>query len=141
VLTGAFVFVADLIRADPGPSTCDFIALSSYGEGRRPSGAVTLTRDLTRDVTDRHVVIVEDIVDTGRTLLFLRETLLARRPRSLRTVALLNKASRREVDVPIEHIGFDIEDRFVVGYGLDIADRYRHLPFIGVVCERRGGDS
>ena len=132
VLTGAFVFMADLMRAYAGPSTCDFIALSSYRDGTTSTGTVTLVRDLTRDIAGRHVVIVEDIVDTGWTLTYLRKTLLDRAPASLRTVALLNKPSRRQVEVPVELVGFDIEDHFVIGYGLDLAGQYRNLPFIGI---------
>lgn len=132
VLTGAFVFLADLMRAYPGPSSCDFIAVSSYRYGAESAGAITLVRDLAEDITGRHVVIVEDIIDTGWTLSYLRARLLARGPASLRTVALLSKPARRQVDVPVELIGFEISDHFVVGYGLDLAGRYRNLPYIGV---------
>ncbi|MEZ5320340.1 MAG: hypoxanthine phosphoribosyltransferase [Vicinamibacterales bacterium] len=133
VLKGAFVFLADLMRAFPGPVTCDFIAVSSYGSGTSTSGEVRLTKDVDASLEGRHVVIVEDIVDTGLTLSYLQEILRARGPRTLRTACLLNKPSRRKVDVRVEHIGFTIEDRFVVGYGLDVGERHRNLPFIGVI--------
>jgi hypoxanthine phosphoribosyltransferase len=133
VLKGAFVFLADLVRAMDGPVTCDFIAVSSYGAGTSSSGEVRLTKDLDQSLEGRDVVIVEDIVDTGLTLAYLQDILRARRPRSLRTACLLSKPSRRKVDVPVDHIGFTIEDKFVVGYGLDVDERFRNLPHIGVV--------
>lgn len=133
VLKGAFVFLADLIRACEGPVTCDFIAVSSYGGGTTSSGEVRMTKDVDHSLEGRHVVIVEDIVDTGLTLSYLQEILRARGPRSLRTACLLSKPSRRKIAVSVEYIGFTIEDRFVVGYGLDVDEKYRNLPFIGVV--------
>jgi hypoxanthine phosphoribosyltransferase len=133
VLKGAFLFLADLVRAMPGSVTLDFMATSSYGEGTRSSGEVRLVKDLDTGLEGRDVVIVEDIVDTGLTLHYLQEILRARGPRSLRTACLLSKPSRREVDVPVEYVGFTIEDRFVVGFGLDYAERHRHLPHIGVL--------
>ncbi|MEO8069891.1 MAG: hypoxanthine phosphoribosyltransferase [Acidobacteriota bacterium] len=133
VLKGAFVFLADLIRASSGPVTCDFIAVSSYGGGQTTSGEVRLTKDLDCSLQGRDVVIVEDIVDTGLTLSYLQEILRAREPRSLRTACLLSKPSRRRIDVAVEYIGFTIEDRFVVGYGLDCAEQHRNLPYIGVI--------
>ena len=133
VLKGAFIFLADLVRAMDGPVTCDFIAVSSYGAGMTSSGEVRLTKDLDQSLDGRDVVIVEDIVDTGLTLTYLQDILRARRPKSLRTACLLSKPSRRKVDVPVEYIGFTIEDKFVVGYGLDFDERYRHLPYIAVV--------
>ena len=133
VLKGAFVFLADLMRAFEGPVTCDFIAVSSYGGGKTSSGEVRLTKDLDRSLQGRHVVVVEDIVDTGLTLSYLQEILQAREPASLRTACLLSKPSRRKIEVRVEYIGFTIEDRFVVGYGLDFDERYRNLPFIGVL--------
>ena len=135
VLKGAFVFLADLIRAMEGPVTCDFIAVSSYGSGTTSSGEVRLTKDLDRSLEGRDVVIVEDIVDTGLTLSYLQEILRAREPRSLRTACLLSKPSRRKVDVRVEYIGFTIEDRFVVGYGLDFDER---LPQPAVHRRARG---
>jgi hypoxanthine phosphoribosyltransferase len=133
VLKGAFMFLADLIREIDGPVTCDFIAVSSYGSGTTSSGEVRLTKDLDRSLEGRDVVIVEDIVDTGLTLSYLQDILRAREPRSLQTACLLSKPSRRKVDVKVEYIGFSIEDRFVVGYGLDFDERYRNLPYIGVM--------
>ncbi len=132
VLKGAFIFLADLVRALPGDVTMDFIAVSSYG-GTTSSGEVRLLKDLDQGLQGRAVLIVEDIVDTGLTLSYLQEILRARAPRSLRTVCLLSKPSRRLVEVPVEYVGFTIEDRFVVGYGLDHDGRYRHLPHIAVI--------
>jgi hypoxanthine phosphoribosyltransferase len=137
VLKGAFMFLADLMRQMKGDVTCDFIALSSYGAGTKSSGEVRLLKDLDRGLDGRDVVIVEDIVDTGLTLSYLQEILRARAPHLLRTACLLSKPSRRKVDVPVDYVGFSIEDRFVVGYGLDVDERYRHLPDIRVV---KGGD-
>ena len=133
VLKGAFMFLADLMRHIGDPVTCDFIAVSSYGGGTSTSGEVRLLKDLDTGLENRHVVIVEDIVDTGLTLSYLQDILRARDPRSLRTACLLSKPSRRKVDVTVEYIGFTIEDRFVVGYGLDFDERYRNLPYIGVL--------
>jgi hypoxanthine phosphoribosyltransferase len=133
VLKGAFVFLADLMRAFEGPVTCDFIAVSSYGSGKTSSGEVRLMKDLDRSLEGRDVIIVEDIVDTGLTLSYLQDILRAREPKSLRTACLLSKPSRRKIDVQVEYIGFTIEDRFVVGYGLDFDERYRNLPYIGVL--------
>ena len=133
VLKGGVVFVADLMRALARPVTVDFVRLASYGSGTRPSALPRLVKDLDDDVADRDVLIVEDIVDTGRTLALLIDTLRARRPRSLRTVTLLDNPSRRRVEVGVDHVGFTIADGFVVGYGLDHAERYRHLPYIGVL--------
>ena len=133
VLKGAFMFLADLIRQMPGEVTCDFIALSSYGSSTRTSGEVKLLKDLDRGLEGRDVVIVEDIVDTGLTLNYLQEILRAREPHSLRTACLLSKPSRRQIDVAVDYIGFSIDDRFVVGYGLDVDERYRHLPDICVL--------
>ena len=133
VLKGAFVFLSDLIRAIPGDLSLDFIALASYAQGTTTSGEVRLVSDLDMAIEGRHVVIVEDIVDSGKTLLYLQEILRARNPRSLATACLLDKPSRRQVTVKVEYIGFTIEDRFVVGYGLDYAERYRNLPYIAVL--------
>lgn len=133
VLKGAFVFLADLVRAMDGPTSLDFIAVSSYGSGTSTSGEVRVMKDLDRSVEGRDVVIVEDIVDTGLTLSYLQEILQARNPKSLRTACLLSKPSRRKIGVKVEYVGFTIEDRFVVGYGLDFDERYRNLPYIGVL--------
>ena len=133
VLKGAFMFLSDLVRTIGGPVTCDFIAVSSYGARKTSSGEVRLLKDLDQTLEGRDVIIVEDIVDTGLTLSYLQEILRAREPRSLRTACLLSKPSRRKVDVAVEYIGFTIEDRFVVGYGLDFDELHRNLPFIGVM--------
>ena len=133
VLKGASVFLSDLARAIDGEVSLDFIAVSSYGAGTKSSGQVQLMKDLDSAIVGRDVVIVEDIVDTGLTLHYLQEILRARSPRQLRTACLLSKPSRRQIEVPVEYIGFTIEDRFVVGYGLDYAERYRNLPYIAVV--------
>jgi hypoxanthine phosphoribosyltransferase len=133
VLKGAFMFLGDLIRCLDGRVTIDFMALASYGGGTTSSGEVRLVKDLDKGLEGRDVIIVEDIVDTGLTLHYLQEILRARGPKSLRTACLLNKPSRRMIQVPVEYIGFTIEDRFVVGYGLDYAEQHRHLPYIGVL--------
>jgi hypoxanthine phosphoribosyltransferase len=133
VLKGAFLFLGDLIRALHGQVTIDFMACSSYGAGTSSSGEVRLSKDLDSRIEGRDVILVEDIVDTGLTLHYLQEILLTRGPRSLRTACLLSKPSRRKIDVKVDYIGFTIEDRFVVGYGLDYAEQYRNLPYIGVL--------
>jgi hypoxanthine phosphoribosyltransferase len=133
VLKGAFVFLADLARAYEGDATLDFMAVSSYGTSTKSSGQVQVLKDLGTGIEGRDVVIVEDIVDTGLTLMYLQDILKARAPRSLKTACLLSKPSRRKVDVKVEYIGFTIEDKFVVGYGLDYAEKYRHLPYIAVI--------
>ena len=133
VLKGAFVFLSDLARHMPGHVSLDFMAVSSYAKGTTSSGEVRVLKDLDTTLDGRNVVIIEDIVDTGLTLTYLREILRARTPKSLRTACLLNKPSRRKIDVKVEYIGFTIEDRFVVGYGLDFAEQYRNLPYIGVL--------
>ncbi len=133
VLKGSFIFASDLMRAIPGPVTVDFIALSSYGAGTSTSGEVRLQKDLDSGIEGRNVVIVEDIADSGLTLTYLQEMLRTRAPKSLKTACLLSKPSRRVVPVQVDYIGFEIEDRFVVGYGLDHAGVHRNLPFIGIV--------
>jgi hypoxanthine phosphoribosyltransferase len=133
VLKGAVLFLADLIRAMEGRVSIDFMALSSYGSGTTSSGEVRLIKDLDYGLEGRNVVIVEDIVDTGLTLHYLQEILRARNPKTLRTACLLSKPSRRKIDVQVDYIGFTIEDRFVVGYGLDYSEQYRNLPYIGVL--------
>jgi hypoxanthine phosphoribosyltransferase len=139
VLKGAFIFLADLVRAMPGPVTLDHMAVSSYAKGTTTSGEVRLVKDLDFALDGRDVVIIEDIVDTGLTLTYLQEILRARSPRSLKTACLLSKPSRRLVDVKVDYIGFAIEDHFVVGYGLDFAQRYRNLPEIAVLTHPDGG--
>jgi hypoxanthine phosphoribosyltransferase len=133
VLKGAFIFLSDLVRHIPGKVSLDFMATSSYAVGTTTSGEVKLVKDLDLTLDGRNVIIVEDIVDSGLTLHYLHEILRARNPRTLRTACLLSKPSRRRIDVPVEYVGFTIEDRFVVGYGLDYAEQYRNLPYIGVV--------
>ena len=133
VLKGAFMFLSDLVRHTPGHVSMDFMAVSSYAKGTTTSGEVRLLKDLDTTLDGRNVVIVEDIVDTGLTLTYLQDILRARNPKSLRTACLLSKPSRRQVNVKVEYIGFTIEDRFVVGYGLDYAEQYRNLPHIAVL--------
>ena len=135
VLKGAFIFLSDLVRHIPGEAkvSLDFMATSSYAKGTTTSGEVRMLKDLDFSLDGRNVIIVEDIVDSGLTLHYLHEILRARNPKSLRTACLLSKPSRRQVEVPVEYVGFTIEDRFVVGYGLDYAEQYRNLPYIGVV--------
>src|SRR5215471_8620442 len=133
VLKGAFIFLSDLVRHIPGKVSLDFMAVSSYAKGTTTSGEVRMMKDLDLTLDGRNVIIVEDIVDSGLTLNYLHEILRARNPRTLRTACLLSKPSRRRVNVPVEYIGFTIEDRFVVGYGLDYSEQYRNLPYIGIV--------
>ena len=133
VLKGGYMFLADLSRALKRPHTIDFMGISSYGSGTQSSGAVQIIMDLKQPINGRNILIVEDIIDSGHTLDYMRRTLLARNPASLRICSLLNKPSRREIDVSVEYIGFDIPDEFVVGYGLDFDELYRNLPFIAVL--------
>ncbi len=133
VLKGSFVFTADLMRHIDLPLRTDFLGTRSYGEGTETTGVVQITQDLSRPIEGEDVLLVEDIVDTGLTIAHLLDLLQTRKPSSLRVCALLHKPSRAKVHVPIDHLGFTIEDKFVVGYGLDWAERYRNLPFIGVV--------
>ena len=133
VLKGAFMFLSDLVRHMNGAVTLDFIAVSSYSKAKTSSGEVRMLKDLDSALDGRNVIIVEDIVDTGLTLTYLQDILQARSPRTLRTACLLSKPSRRLVDVRVEYVGFTIEDKFVVGYGLDYAEQYRHLPYIGLI--------
>ena len=130
VLKGAYTFLADLSRAIDIPVTLDFLAVSSYNKGTSTSGAVQLTKDLDTDLEGMDVLIVEDIADTGLTLRYLYNMLNARHPSSLKVIALLSKPSRRTVDVPVDYVGFEIPDRFVVGYGLDVDQKYRNLRYI-----------
>ena len=138
VLKGALVFMADLVRAMPIALTIDFIALSSYAGGTRSSGVVKLAADLSMPIEDRHVVIVEDIIDTGRTVSYLKRNLETRHPRSVRLCALLDKIERRDVDVEIDYLGFTIPNLFVVGYGLDHVGLYRNLPYIAALDAATG---
>ena len=133
ILKGGFMFMADLVRAMSDRVTMDFMAVSSYGKGTTSSGQVRVLKDLDSNVEGRHVILVEDIVDTGLTLHYLQELLRARAPKSIRSACLLSKPSRRKVDVKVDYIGFTIEDHFVVGYGLDYAEKYRNLPYIAIL--------
>ncbi len=133
VLKGAYMFLGDLSRALRRPHSVDFMGISSYGRGITSSGAVQIIMDLKAPLDGRHVLIVEDIIDSGRTLTYMRRSLMARAPASLRICTLLNKPARREVHVDVDYIGFDIPDEFVVGYGLDFDELYRNLPYIAVL--------
>jgi hypoxanthine phosphoribosyltransferase len=133
VLKGGYIFLGDLSRALKRPHSLDFMGVSSYGSNTVSSGAVQIIMDLKEPIHGRHVLIVEDIIDSGRTLSYMRQNLLARQPASLRICSLLNKPSRREVDVAVDYIGFDIPDKFVVGYGLDFDELYRNLPYIAAL--------
>jgi hypoxanthine phosphoribosyltransferase len=133
VLKGAVLFLADLIRHIDLPLAVDFLAVSSYGAGTQSSGVVRILKDLDAPIEGKHVLIVEDIVDSGRTLDYLLRMLRQRRPATLHVCTLLDKRERREIDVPIDYVGFEVPDAFVVGYGLDFAEFYRQLPFIGVL--------
>jgi len=133
VLRGAFMFLADIARRLTTPCRVDFIALASYERGSFQSSGVRLVLDLRTDIGGRHVLVVEDIVDSGRTLHYLLKMLRARGPASLKTCVLTRKPARAEVDVPLDYVGFDIPDRWVVGYGLDYDDRYRTLPYIATI--------
>jgi hypoxanthine phosphoribosyltransferase len=135
VLKGCMMFMVDLARAIPLSLAIDFIATSSYGHSTESSGVVRLLKDLDTDIAGRHVLIVEDIIDSGLTLAYLHDQLSRRNPATLRVCALLNKPDRRIADVPIDYLGFDIPNEFVVGYGLDFGERYRNLPYIGVLKE------
>ena len=133
LLRGAVVFLSDLIRATDIPLEMDFMAISSYGASTESSGVVRLVMDLKSNITGRNVLIVEDIVDSGRTLAYILDNLQTRRPADMKVCALLSKPSRREIQVKLDYLGFEIPDKFVVGYGLDYAEAYRNLPFIGVL--------
>jgi hypoxanthine phosphoribosyltransferase len=133
VLKGALLFLADLIRHIDLPLAIDFLAVSSYGAGTESSGVVRILKDLDDPIEHRNVIIVEDIVDSGRTLDYLLRMLRQRNPATLHVCTLLDKVECREIDVPIDYVGFEVPDAFVVGYGLDYAEHYRQLPFIGVL--------
>lgn len=139
VLKGAFVLIADLARELSVPVSIDFMAVSSYGSATRTSGVVRILKDLDVDIEGRHVVLVEDIVDSGLTLNYLLRNLRSRGPASLEVLTLLAKPGAAHVDVPVRYRGFDIPEVFVVGYGLDHAERYRNLPFIAVLDEQAAG--
>ncbi|MBS4913555.1 MAG: hypoxanthine phosphoribosyltransferase [Veillonella sp.] len=136
VLKGAVMFFADLARYVEGDVSLDFISCSSYGSSTVSSGVVRIMKDLDKPVEGKHVVVVEDIVDTGNTLHYLLENLKSRNAKSVRLVALLNKPDRRTAEVKVDYQGFEIPDYFVVGYGLDFAEKYRNLPFVGILNEK-----
>ena len=133
VLKGCFVFMSDLVRSVNVQCTMEFMAVSSYGNGTSSTGAVKITRDLANNIEGRHLILVEDILDSGMTLNYLREYLGNQNPASIRIVALLDKPSRRKADIHPDYFGFTVPDEFVVGYGLDYAERYRNLPYIGIL--------
>jgi hypoxanthine phosphoribosyltransferase len=133
VLKGAVFFMADLMRELTVPCEIDFMAISSYGAGTDSSGVVRILKDLDANISGRDVLVVEDIIDSGLTLSYLMRSLKARKPASLEICALLTKPGRREIDVPVKFVGFEIPNRFVIGYGLDFAERYRNLPYVAVL--------
>ncbi|MFN8606403.1 MAG: hypoxanthine phosphoribosyltransferase [Vulcanimicrobiota bacterium] len=133
VLKGSAMFASDLLRQLCISVQVDYIGTSSYGDATESSGHVRIVKDIGASLQGRHVIIIEDIVDTGLTLDYLLRTLKLREPASLKICALLDKPSRRKVNVPVDYVGFSIEDRFVIGYGLDFASRYRNLPYIGIL--------
>ena len=133
VLRGAAIFMADLARATEIPLEMDYMAVSSYGAGVKSSGVVKIVKDLTSGIEGKHVIVVEDILDSGLTLQFLLENLQARNPASVEVVTLLRKRTREQVHIDCAHVGFECPDEFIVGYGLDYAERYRNLPYIGIL--------
>ena len=133
VLKGAVFFMADLMRELTVPCEIDFMAISSYGAATDSSGVVRIMKDLDINVAGRDVLVVEDIIDSGLTLSYLMRNLTARKPKTLEVVALLTKPERREIEVPVRYVGFEIPNRFVIGYGLDFAERYRNLPYVAVL--------
>ena len=133
VLSGCFVFMADLVRATQLKSEVEFISVSSYNNGTKSTGVVQITRDLQRDISGRDIIVVEDILDSGNTLYFLRSYMMAKGAHSVRIVTLLDKPSRREKPITPDLAGFEVPDEFVVGYGLDYAQQYRNIPYIGVL--------
>jgi len=136
VLKGSMIFLADLMRHIALPIVVDFIGISSYGDATVSSGVVQITQDVSRPLEGKHVIVVEDIVDTGHTVHYLLDNLATRRPASIKLASLLHKPDRSERDVKIDYLGFTIPNKFVVGYGLDVAQQYRNLPFIGYVPEK-----
>jgi len=136
ILKGSFVFMSDLVRAMNIPVEIDFVRLASYGVGKDSSGKIKLIKDVETPVKNRHVLVVEDIVDRGLTVRFLLDYLSFRKPASLKLCALFDKPSRRKVEVPIDYVGFTVPDAFVVGYGLDFDEKYRYLPNLCILEER-----
>ena len=137
ILNGAFMFIADLVRHIDLPMEVGFIAVSSYGDSTHSTGTVRIVKDLQKDIYNRDVLLVEDIVDTGLTISYLRELLQQRKPATIRTVSLLSKTEARKVEVPVEYCGFEIPNKFVVGYGLDYKQQYRNLACIGILDPSR----
>ena len=135
VLKGAFIFLADLVRQLEMRHEVDFMEISSYGKGTVSTGVVRILLDLAQNIEGRHVLIVEDIIDSGRTLDYIIRNLQTRGPASIRICTLLSKPARRELDIPLDYVGFEVPDEFVAGYGLDFAEEYRNLPFVGVLKE------
>jgi hypoxanthine phosphoribosyltransferase len=135
VLKGAFMFLADLVRHLEMRHEVDFMEISSYGKGTVSTGVVRILLDLAQSIEGRHVLIVEDIIDSGRTLDYIIRNLQTRGPASIRTCTLLSKPARRELDIPLDYVGFEVPDEFVAGYGLDFAEEYRNRPFVGVLKE------
>ncbi|MBO5244864.1 MAG: hypoxanthine phosphoribosyltransferase [Selenomonadales bacterium] len=133
ILRGAVVFMADLIRAIDRPVQIDFMAVSSYGAQADSSGIVRILKDLDSSIEGKHVLIIEDIIDSGQTLSYLIKNLNERKPASIELCTLMNKPERRKVDIPVKYIGFEIPNEFVVGYGLDYAEKYRNLPYLGIL--------
>lgn len=135
ILKGASTFMADLMRVITIPLEIDFMAISSYGESRKSSGVVKIKKDIDADLQDRDVIIVEDIVDTGLSLKYIKDYIGKHNPKSVTTCVLLDKPSGHKIEIPVEYVGFNVADEFVVGYGLDYAQKYRNLPFIGILKE------
>ena len=133
ILKGGFIFLADLVRAIDAPVEIDFMEVSSYGDGTESTGIVRILEDLSISIEDRHLLIIEDIIDTGLTLQYIIENLKTRHPKSVKICTLLDRQGRREVEIPLDYVGFVVPDVFVIGYGLDLAQRYRNLPYIGVI--------
>ena len=133
VLKGGVIFLADLVRATRIPIEIDFMEVSSYGDGTESSGVVRILEDLSQSIEDRHVLIIEDIIDTGHTLSYIIENLETRHPKSVKICTLLDRRGRREVEMDLDYVGFVVPDKFVIGYGLDLAQKYRNLPYIAVL--------
>lgn len=133
ILKGAVVFMTDLVRAIDRPVELDFMAVSSYGANTDSSGVVRILKDLDQSIEGKHVLIIEDIIDSGQTLSYLIKNLSDRKPASIQLCTLMNKPERRKVDLPVKYVGFEIPNEFVVGYGLDYAEKYRNLPFLGIL--------
>jgi hypoxanthine phosphoribosyltransferase len=136
-LKGGVIFLADLVRFIKAPVEIDFMEVSSYGNDKQSSGVVRILEDLSLSITDRHVLIVEDIVDTGLTLKYIIENLETRHPKSVKICALLDRRGRRKVDLHLDYVGFVVPDKFVIGYGLDLAQKYRNLPYIAVLDDEK----